>query len=224
MITARRQAPAMDVPLWRVERHLGLPDDSAQRDPWSHLIEVAGRIWRTRARPWRGLRHVSIVNISGQTVALEAGPELTSPRLARDLQAADAHALAVIALSAGRGIDDEIRVQWDAGRPDLSMALHAFAAGWVEEWREREGVRLQCALARRGLRVLEYLSPGYEGWPLTDQATLFTVVSPLAGPIELLDSGFLRPVRSTIAVFGVAHASAAAAPTNESVRSGRRLV
>ncbi len=204
MIAADRRRPSLDVPPWRIAQHLGLPRDGAHHDRWAELIDGARQWCRLHMTPWRGLRYVSIVGVSGSTLELETGHELNSPRLADELQAARGRRLAVLALSAGRSIDGEIRRRWHRGHPDQAMALHAFAAGWVEEWREREGDRLRRALAPRGLRVLSYLSPGYDGWPLTDQPNLFAVVSPLAGPIEMLDSGFLRPVRSTIAAFGLA--------------------
>lgn len=221
MIPAHLHPLSVDVPPGRFARHFGLPGGGTHLDPWADHFEVARRWCRSYMKPWRGLRCVSIVAISGSTVTLETGHVLNSPRLAENLQAARARRLAVLALSAGHSIDDEIRRRWRAGHPDLAMALHAFATGWVEEWREREADRLGRALAPRGLRVLSYLSPGYEGWPLTDQTTLFALVSTLGGPIEVLDSGFLRPVRSTLAAFGLAPSSAVD-PAVGMLRSGPR--
>lgn len=208
MIPTHPDPPSVDVSFRRFAQHFGLPEGGADLDRWFNHFDGARRGCRSHMKPYGGLRCVSIVGISGSTVKLETGHELTSSRLAERLQSARARHLAVLALSAGHWIDDEIRRRWRAGRPDLAMALHAFAAGWVEEWREREEDRLRRALAPRGLRVLSYLSPGYEGWPLTDQSTLFALISTLGGPIELLDSGFLRPVRSTLAAFGLAPSSA----------------
>ncbi len=223
MIPARSDPPSVDLPPRRFARHLGLPGGGTHFGRCADLFEAARGWCRAYIKPWRGLRCVSIVGISGSTVTLETGHELNGPRLAERLQSARARRLAVLALSAGPGIDDEICRRWRAGRPDLAMALHAFAAGWVEERREREADRLQRALAPRGLRVLSYLSPGYRGWPLTDQRALFALVSPLGGPIEVLDSGFLRPVRSTLAVFGLAPASVADSDVG-TIRSALRPV
>ncbi len=221
MIPAHLDPPSVDVPPGRFARHLGLPGGGTHLGRWADLFDLARRWCRSYMKPWRGLRCVSIVGISGRTVTLETGHELDSPRLAEILQSARASHLAVLALSAGHSIDDEIRRRWGAGRPDLAMALHAFAAGWVEEWREREADRLRRALAPQGLRVLSYLSPGYEGWPLTDQTKLLALVSTLGGPIEALDSGFLRPVRSTLAAFGLTPSSAGDSDVGM-IRSGAR--
>ncbi len=204
MIARDRSRRLLDVPIGRIARHFGLPPGRAHIEPWTALIDGARRWCRDQMTPWRGLQRVSIARLSRDTVVLETGPPLNSRRLARELQATRARELAVLALSAGHSIDDEIQRLWKAGHPDRAMALHAFAVAWVEEWREREANRLRRLLAPRGLKLLPYLSPGYAGWPLTDQANLFAVVAPLAGPLELLDSGFLRPARSTLAAFGIA--------------------
>lgn len=204
-----RSQSSLDVPLWRIAQHFGLPTGRADLEPWRALIEATRRWCHDHMQPWRGSRQLSIARLSRDKVMLETGQLLTSRRLAEKLSAERAWGLAVLALSAGHSVDDEIRRLWEAGHPDGAMSLHAFAVGWVEECRAREASRLQRMLAPHGLRVLPYLSPGYEGWPLSDQANLFAVVAPVAGPIELLDSNFLRPARSTIAAFGLAPVSAA---------------
>jgi len=58
-------------------------------------------------------------------------------------------------------------------------------------------------LAEFGLSLLPHTSPGYEGWDLSEaaQSTLLAAVGE-PGPIEVLESGGMTPVKSTLALFG----------------------
>jgi hypothetical protein len=54
--------------------------------------------------------------------------------------------------------------------------------------------------------VLPHYSPGYPEWPIAEQPRLFTLLREAAGPmlpVEVLESGMLRPKKSLLAVFGL---------------------
>ena len=126
------------------------------------------------------------------------------------VQDAHAHALVVVAISAGPEVDAEIDRLWKDGRPDEAMFLNAYAIAATENLRQLETSRLAGLAERQGFAVLPHYSPGYEGWELADQRTLYEIIvapdaSPceLPGCLDLLPSGALRPTKSTLAAFGI---------------------
>lgn len=207
-MTAGVRSPILiEVPVAHIERHLGVPSGAERCAQWPYLIDGARRWCREYVTPWVRTRHVTIAGIFGVVVELERGNQLASGLLAKRLRTAGAHALIVAAFSAGHEIDDEIKRHWDAGRPDEAMVLNAYGSVLIEQLRACLARRLRRTMGARGMRVLPYLSPGYDGWPLEDQANLFSLIADAAGPIELLDSGGLRPSKSMLAVFGLTRAS-----------------
>jgi hypothetical protein len=63
-----------------------------------------------------------------------------------------------------------------------------------------------CAWADpRGLAILPHYSPGYPEWDISEQASLASVIGEKGrpGPLDVLESGMLRPKKSLLAVFGV---------------------
>lgn len=205
----------VDVPVVRLERLLGVPPAARHCPQWPSLVDGAQCWCREHVTPWVRTRHVMIARIAGDVVELEPGIKLTSNLLASGLRAVRAHALIVAAFSAGHEIDEEVKKLWDDSRPDEAMVLNAYGGAMIEELRELVARCLRQTLGARGMRVLPYLSPGYDGWPLEDQANLFSLIADVAGPIELLDSGGLRPSKSTLAVFGLTCADDVAASMHD---------
>lgn len=196
-------ASAADVPFTRVALHLGLPTIPAALDEWRGLMEEARRGCVEHAAVMVRSRGCAIERITADRVELTGGECLHSRLLACGFRHAGAFGLVAAALCAGHGLDPEIRRLWDAGRPDAAMALDAYGSALIEELRSRLFSTLGRICGERGEHVLPYLSPGYDGWPLEDQGNLFAVLGDAAGPIELLDSGGLRPSKSSLVVFGL---------------------
>jgi hypothetical protein len=195
-----------------LQHHLGLPP-CAEMEPRLSSLANSTRAWyRKHGTPWEQSTWSDIRSIEGDSVWLADGVELRSPRLARGFEDAEAHAVVVAAFSAGARVDGEIDRRWKDDRPDKAMFLHAYAVAVCEHLRANAATRLRQS---SGFTVLPHYSPGYEGWPLSEQATLFSLVSgsPLAGwesaggaehgPLRVLPSGGLWPARSTIAAFGI---------------------
>ena len=196
-------ACAATVPAAAVATHLGLPTAPAVLDEWRWLIEAARRGCVKHAVIWVGLRQFPIRHIAADFVELAGGARLHSPSLASRFRDAGVSGLVAGALCAGHDLDRAVRRLWDAGRPDEAMGLNAYGSALIEEVRWRLFTRLREVLGEQDRFVLPYLSPGYEGWPLEDQENLFTALADAVGPVELLDSGGLRPSKSALVVFGV---------------------
>jgi len=140
-------------------------------------------------------------------IFLEGGVRLRSKTLAGQLSQAGAHAVCIVAVSAGSAVSREVEQRWAADRLDESFVLDAYASGVVEELVRRAAVRLCDWAEPNGEVVLPHYSPGYDGWELDDQKTLLEVVSradgALPGPLRALSSGMLEPTKSLLGLFGL---------------------
>lgn len=194
-----------------VEYHrlLGLP---RRRELQGALAERAAwaRDWYARhGRPELRVRRFGIRELGVDMVQLEAGPRLASGTLAARLRHCRAHALVVMAATAGAEVGPACAERWRDGRPDEAWFLDRFAAAVVEHlvWSVMRGDLR--SLARAGEALAGHLSPGCGSWDLGEQRllrdALFAADEPAA--VTVLDSGALAPSCSQFAVAGVIRAA-----------------
>ena len=126
--------------------------------------------------PWAEARQVSIQRIVYDVIHLEQQLQLSSALLARGLARAHAHALVVVAVSAGKAVDDQIDALWKGGRVDEAMFLNAYAIATVEHLRWQVGDHLRHTLARNACTVLPHYSPGYDGWDSGRSGATFRLI------------------------------------------------
>ena len=189
-------------------RLLGYPAqinlDTRVRD----LMGATRQRYRRIGHPWTYTQQFSIDCVETDSIRLSNGISLASTLLAGRIQAARAHALVIVAASAGGQIVKEIGRLWDAERPDEAYFLDAFASAVVERLILNLGVRLCETGEPDGVAALPHYSPGYPGWDLRDQAVLLQALqqsgpTELPEPLEVLWSGMLKPTKSMLAVFGL---------------------
>lgn len=195
------------VPMALFRRHIGLPACAELDDRLESLFDQSRTWYRQHGEPWAEARQVSIQRIVYDVIHLEQHLQLSSSLLARGLARAHAHALVVVAVSAGKAVDDQIDALWKGGRVDEAMFLNAYAIATVEHLRWQVGDHLRHTPRETPCTVLPHYSPGYDGWDLADQARLFRLIYDVGEsnriPLELLSSGGLRPSKSTLAAYGV---------------------
>jgi len=175
------------------------------------VLANAARAWFARqGRPWFHVRLVKIARIQLDAIVLETGDRLCSTLLAGQLKEAEAHALVIMAVSAGVEIDAEAAKLWTDDRPDEAFALDRFASAVAEHLTRSVGIEL-CAWAKpQGIAVLPHYSPGYPGWNLSDQQNLFQILNSdprhsLPGEMQVLASGMITPRHSLLGAFGLTH-------------------
>ena len=195
------------VPTALYRRHLGLPACAELDERLEVLADQASRWYEQHGRPWVSARQIAIQRFVYDVIHLDDQLLLTSSLLSQGLRRADAHALVVVGISAGREVDQQVDQLWKNDRPDEAMFLSAYAIAIVEHLRWQVGDQLRQAGKTTDTTVLPHYSPGYEGWGLADQSRLFRLIrhnaSADALPIELLPSGGLSPNKSTLATFGL---------------------
>jgi hypothetical protein len=198
-------APNVDVQPAEYNRLLGYPRGGV---PSERAVELAAwaRAWYARhGRPWVYAREAELQHIGNEAIVIE-GVGLSSARLRNTLHSAGAHAAILVAVSAGPEIELEAQTRWHDEKPDEYFFLEVYGSAVVEHLVMMAGARL-CAWADTdGSAVLPHYSPGYPEWAIEDQPAVLEVIgrsSAGAIPLEVLDSGMLRPKKSLLAVFGL---------------------
>jgi hypothetical protein len=152
-------------------------------------------------------RRAALLGVEAPLVTLSSGAVLRSAALSRRLAAAQAHAVVVLAASAGPEVGEEADRHWKEERPDEAFFLDRFGAS-VAERLVRFGAEALGRLGEtEGETLLPHLSPGCGDWDLADQhrlwALLFGDGEVQRGPLRILDSGGLFPRHSVLVGLGV---------------------
>ncbi len=207
MIELFDTGPDVNVQPAEYKRLLGYPRDWVVRDRARELVEWA-RLWYAQyGQPWVSAREADTVEIAGSEIRLN-GVAFTSTRLSKTLNGAGAQGAVIVAVGAGPELEAEAQKLWLEGKPDEYFFLEVYGSAVVEHLVTMTGARL-CAWAEsRHLAVLPHYSPGYPEWAIDEQPRLLELINrsrqrmpPV--PVEVLESGMLRPKKSLLAVFGV---------------------
>ena len=207
MIELVDPSPDVNVQPAEYQRLLGYPRDWVVRDRARELVDWARDWYAHHGQPWAYAREVDALEIGGAGVTLN-GVSFGSPRLAKTLRSADAHGAVIVAVGAGPELELEARTLWEAGKPDEYFFLEVYGSAVVEHLVTMTGARL-CAWAEgRHMAVLPHYSPGYPEWAIDEQPRLLDLINQSRRqmppvPVEVLESGMLRPKKSLLAVFGV---------------------
>jgi hypothetical protein len=198
----------VDVQPAEYQRLLGYPRDWVLEDRARELADWARGWYNHHGRPWVVARDVAGLETGGGRIRI-AGRSFSSPRLQRMLGDADAHRVVLVAACAGPELEAESQARWQDGKPDEYFFLEVYGSAVVEHLITMAGARL-CAWAEsEGFAVLPHYSPGYPGWDISEQRRLLDLFNQTGAadsgpvPIQVLESGMLRPKKSLLAVFGV---------------------
>jgi hypothetical protein len=211
ILSAAADEAVADVTEREYRRLLGLPRGRPMSEVMRELAHGARRWYAMRGRPFVAARRVGVRKSGSTAVLLESGTVLTSETLAARLRAGDAHALVVVAASAGPEVADEAARLWVVGRPDEAYFLDRLAAAITEGLLMRVSSGMCRDVARPRERLLPHHSPGCGDWDLADQHWLMGLLGGSCGPVTLLASGALRPQHSVLAAFGATHQACTAA-------------
>lgn len=205
MIEIHDTNPNIDVQPAEYNRLLGYPTGSVPSERALELAAWAREWYAQHGRPWVYARHAGVQGIGDETIVIEGVP-LNSRRLRNTLHDAGADAAILVAVSAGPEVEAEAQVRWRDEKPDEYFFLEVYGSAVVEHLVTTTGARL-CAWADRvGSAVLPHYSPGYPEWAIADQPAVLELIGRSgrdAIPLDVMDSGMLRPKKSLLAVFGV---------------------
>ena len=205
MIEISDTAPDVDVQPAEYVRLLGYPRGWVLGERARELADWA-RDWYTRhGRPWVYAREAGALRTGDDTLVIEGAP-FSSTRLRNTLHAASAHSAILVAVSAGPELEQEAQARWREEKPDEYFFLEMYGSAVVEHLVMMTGARLCARAEADGSAVLPHYSPGYPEWTIEEQPRLLELIARRRRhgiPLELLDSGMLRPKKSLLAVFGL---------------------
>jgi len=199
--------PDVNVQPAEFKRLLGYPPDWVIRDRARELADWA-RDWYTRnGRPWIYAHEANTLRIDDGAIEIN-GVAFTSPRLLKTLSDAGAHGVILVAAGAGAEAEEEARRLWHDEKPDEYFFLEVYGSAVVEHLITATGARLCGWAEARQTAVLPHYSPGYPEWTIDEQPRLLDVINHTRQqvgslPIDVLESGMLRPKKSLLAVFGL---------------------
>jgi hypothetical protein len=196
------------------KRLLGLPRSRELEGELLDRAQNAREWYANHGDPFVACTTVPVKDISTPVVRLSGGTELTSSQLSERLRAGEAHALVVLAATAGIAVADEVAKHWAKDRPDEAFFLDRFAVAVTEQLIQWSSAFLCRASEKSNETLLPHLSPGCGHWDLADQHRLMALLTSDAqlGPLKLLSSGALHPQHSIIAALGVTHRKFSATP------------
>ena len=205
MIEIADASPPVTVQPAEYTRLLGYPRGWTLEGRAQELGDWARDWYAHHGRPWTYARGVEGIEIDQGAVIVD-GARFTSSRLSTTLAAAGADRAFLVAVSAGPELEEEAQLRWRDGKPDEYFFLEVFGSAVVEHLVTMAGARL-CAWADgERAAVLPHYSPGYTEWTIDEQPKLLGVIRahhPAAVPLDVFDSGMLRPKKSLLALFGV---------------------
>ena len=173
-------------------------------------LELANwaRDWYSRnGRPWFYARQAESFEIRGDSIQIDGVP-FTSKRMLTTLERAEAHSVILVAVGAGPEAEEESHRRWEDGKPDEYFFLEIFSSAVVEHLTASTGARLCDWAEKHEMAVLPHYSPGYPEWDIAEQPRLLNLMKrtqrhPFPSPVEVFDTGMLRPKKTLLAVFGL---------------------
>jgi len=188
-------------------RLLGYPRGWVLEGRALELADWAREWYATHGRPWFYARQAESFEINGDSIWID-GVQFTSKRLQGTLKQAEAHSAILVAIGAGAEAEEEARRRWENERPDEYFFLEIFGAAVVEHLATSTGARLCDWAEQNDMAVLPHYSPGYPEWDVAEQTRLLELLKrtrsePFPSPVEVFESGMLRPKKTLLAVFGL---------------------
>jgi hypothetical protein len=198
--------PEVNVLREEYTRLLGYPKGWELEGRPLELAEWARDWYAEHGQPWIYARQAEIFSLS-EGLCID-GATFTSKRLQKTLREAEAHSVIAAAVSAGPEAEEEARRRWDSDRPDEYFFLEIYGSAVVEHLTALAGARLCDWAEQNGMAILPHASPGYPEWDVAEQPQLLALLKrtrreQFPGPVEVLESGMLRPKKTQLAVFGL---------------------
>ncbi len=207
MIELADTLPDINVQPAEYKRLLGYPPHALIEDRARELVDWARAWYAAHGRPWVYARLADSAAISGDGVVIN-DVAFQSKRLHKMFSDAAADGAILVAVGAGPELEAEAQRLWREGKPDEYFFLEIYGSAVVEHLVTGVGARLCSWADGHRQAVLPHYSPGYPEWDISQQRSLLELLRRTSrqswpSPIEVLDSGMLKPKKSLLALFGL---------------------
>jgi hypothetical protein len=209
MFTLTETNPAVEVPESEYQRLLGYPRHHPIEGRSRELADGAREWFSKNGRPWICASEISSVEFRDQKVGIGEA-EFSSQRLHQIFVESDVHTAVLVAVSAGRECEEHARQLWEEGKPDEYFFLEVLGSAAVEQLIVLANAHICGWADDNKMAALPYFSPGYSGWDIAEQIPLWNLfrerfAEGFPGPLEVMESGMLRPKKSQLTVMGLTH-------------------
>lgn len=200
-------APAINVLESEYKRLLGYPSDYILQEQVRDLMDATIRWYAQNGKPWIYARQAAKLEISGGRLKVDE-IEFTTKRIHDQLIDAQAQSIVMVAVSAGKSLEEKARQLWKEEKPDEYFFMEVYGSAVVEHLITTAGARLCEWGDQQRMAVLPHYSPGYPGWDISDQDGLLRLIRQkkrhdFPEEIHVLESGMLQPKKSLLALFGI---------------------
>lgn len=187
-------------------RTLGLPGVHAINNHLQILMNQARKIFEEISKHWIHTQAIKISAITDDKICFANGIDFTCELLAQRLHKAGAHMIVMAAVSLGPEIVEHCNMLWEEDKPDEAFVLDSLGTNVVEQLTLRMGIQLCKWGEPLGMAALPHYSPGYTGWDVREHFLIFPMLEeekPFPKPLEVLESGMLKPMKSQVSIFGI---------------------
>src|SRR5450759_3420134 len=200
-------APAINVLESEYKRLLGYPSDYILQEQVRDLMDATIRWYAENGKPWIYARQAAKLEMSDGRLRVDE-IEFISERIHDQLIDAQAQSIAMVAVSAGKSLEEKARQLWEEEIPDEYFFMEVYGSAVVEHLITTAGARLCEWGDQQRMAVLPHYSPGYPGWDISDQDSLLRLIRQkkkydFPEEIHVLESGMLQPKKSLLALFGI---------------------
>lgn len=182
------------------KRYLRFPVKRPLEGPMAERAAWARDWYQQNGRPWIVQIPVEVTVVENKHL-LVAGQAMGDPRVARLFHRIREGRL--VAASAGAEAEAEALRLWQRDEPDSYYFLDAFAAAVANQLLVDTRSQLQ-EQTTDGFWT-PHRCPGYGAWDIVDNLDLFAILqsrTELPGPLQVLNSGMLKPTKSLIGILG----------------------
>jgi hypothetical protein len=207
MIDLFDTSPDTNVQEFEFKRLLGYPAHHVLEGRAREIADATRQWYVEHGRPWIYARQADALELAGGQIKIN-GAAFSSQLLHEQFKTAQVDSALLVAVSAGPECEEKARALWQEGKPDEYFFMEMFGSVVVEHLVTIANGRI-CGWADQNGRVaLPHYSPGYSGWDISDQNSLWELIrrkkeGGFPGELDVLDTGMLRPKKSLLAVVGI---------------------
>jgi hypothetical protein len=194
-----------DLELDSVLNFMGYADPSKARKRIVLTAQEAMSHANEHADSWGQAIEVPLCGIDGEIIKLKCHDntqvELKSSQLPKILRKASA--IVILLVTAGQKITDESRSLMAEGKMSQALAVSATGSAMVVDLMKALTDQIFDYAQSRGLGTTLRVGPGYTGWHLEDQATLFDFYDRDLIPVTLSHGIMMEPEKSLMGIVGL---------------------
>lgn len=202
-------SPDINVPEAEYKRLLGYPADHDVGDRVRELMEETRRWYNENGSPWVYVRHIDSFELHHDHFFMSE-VRFSAQRFIAQMRETMGESVVAVVASAGKNCEGRARQLWKEEKPDEYFFMEVYGSAIVEHVIAQAAGKI-CAWAENNAMVaLPRLSPGYPGWDIREQQSLFDVINTgrnhdFPEDIHVLHTGMLNPKKSQLTVFGLTH-------------------